>query len=102
MILKIETIDGCNRYKLIDEIKEINYEYISMKDHETTLNRLVGMTPENGLIESFVDKNGANTGNFVLITICNAGQIKHERYILTNLSVYVLNDKGDTIERVRY
>ena len=103
MILKIEIEENAGRFKLIDEIKEFDYKYVSMKDYEGTLDELIGRTTKNGLISSYVDKD--KMGNFVLLSFIDGSEQSdgyEMRYILSNMSVYVLNENGDTIEKIRY
>lgn len=99
MILKIEVLNNSSKYKLIDNVEEFNYEYISIKDLSRTIDALrrdsIGCEVINLVNES-------KPGNFVLVSIEKRERPFGIRYILSNMSIFVLNDKGDTIERVRY
>lgn len=94
MILKMKTKEGTS-WKIIDNIKTINYEYINEEEMKKRKLRNNWSQNRTWLINIF--KTARISPNFCEILVDFGNRIE---YIYTDAIVYILNDKGETCDSI--
>lgn len=94
MILKVQK-DELGSWKLFNDVVNPEYEYYLLDELDKQYTNAIFPTCKS---YSFIS-NEATKGNFALIKFQG-----HDGYyvVACNMPCYLMNDKGETVQRVRY
>ena len=101
MILKC-AITKFGNWKIFDDVHNLDYEYRSAKKFDDVTKWYSDIYGEHSRVYSWGlpnDNEFHDKGNFLVMRF---NQNDESIFVLTQYSVYLMNDEGKTIERIRY